>query len=164
MAAPGAHVIARGDFSAGLSRSWPKGFVSSGDYRRLEFADAHVDVVAPGVEYYLSTCPVWLSATFSESRTRFNATGRTASNRSLLIQYHQQVAAPATIRLGFARGNESFAAVALDQIGTFGANTLVGGVDLRLTRRSSLGASYSYQWRSSGATQQTAGVGLSLRR
>src|SRR5207244_1234538 len=39
---PGAHVIARGDYSGGVSRSWSNGFVINADYRRLLFADANV--------------------------------------------------------------------------------------------------------------------------
>jgi YaiO family outer membrane protein len=165
MFAPGAHFVARRDLSGGLSRSWTNGFVLNADYRRLDFADAHVNVATPGVEYYVAHRPVRLSASLSESRTRFTAGGRpTAANHSFMIQYHQQVAAPAALRVGYARGNESFAALSIDQIGTFRANTVLGGFDIRLTPASSLSASYTFQQRSNGATQQTVGLGVSVRR
>ena len=162
---PGARAIARRDYSGGASRSWPNGLVVNGDYRRLVVADAHVDVASPGLEYYFANRPVWVQAAVAESWTRVAGTGQPrAANRSFLFRYHQQVAAPVVIHLGYARGNESFAALTIDQIGVFRANTLTSGGDIRLSIRCSLGLSYAFQQRSNGAAERTFAVAVSVRR
>jgi YaiO family outer membrane protein len=164
MFAPGAGVIARADLSAGLSRAWSNGVVVNGDYRRLEFAGVHVDVASPGLEYYVPHRSLWLSATMFQSWTRFDRSPAAVSNRAFAVQCRQQVAAPAALRIGYARGNESFAAVSIDRIGTFLANTYFGGVDIRITAASNLTTSYAFQQRSNGAVAHTVGIGLNLRR
>lgn len=165
MFAPRSTVLARQDYSVGFSRSWPGGFVVGGDYRRLELDDVHVHIVSPGVEYYFADRPVWLQGVFSESRTTFDAPVRTrALNPSILLRYNQQLSETLVMHVGYARGQESFAALSIDQLGRFRANTYSGSVDIRVSPASSIALSYAHQERSSGARQRTFGIGVSLRK
>lgn len=162
--APGATVLASGEYSAGFSRSWARGVVLTADYRRAELVDVDLHVVSPGVEYYVPGRPIWLQALVSESFTYFNAPiDSRVSSTALMLRYNQQVAAPLLVRAGYAAGRESFAAVSIDQIGSFRASTYSGGMDVRLHPACVVGIDYSYQQRSSGATQQTFGISVSFR-
>jgi len=164
MFAPGATVLATEEYSAGFSRSWAGGFALTADYRRAELADVDFHIVSPGVEYYVRGRPIWVQAVVSGSFTHFNAPIDTqVASPALMLRYNQQVAAPLLLRAGYAAGRESFAAVSIDQIGSFRANTYSGGMDVRLHPACSVGIDYSYQRRSSGATQQTFGLTVSLR-
>lgn len=164
MVAPGATVLARREYSAGFSRAWAGGFALTADYRRAELADVDLHIVSPGVEYYVPGRPIWVQAVVSGSFTHFDAPIDTrVASPALMLRYNHQVAAPIVLRAGYAAGRESFAAVSIDQIGSFRANTYSGGMDVRLHPACSVGVDYSYQRRSSGATQQTLGISVSLR-
>jgi YaiO family outer membrane protein len=164
MFAPGARVLARQDYSAGLSRSLPRGFVIGGDYRRLQLRDAHVDVASPGFEYYLASRPVWVQAIVSESWTQVDEPVQArAPNPSMLLRYNQQLSNAFLMHLGYARGQESFATLSIDQLGRFRANTYSASVDIRMRPAWALGLSYAHQQRSSGSRQRTVGVNVSVR-
>ena len=150
MIAPGTAVLAQQDYSAGVSRSLPRGLVISGDYRRLQLRDAHVDVASPGLEYYLPGQPVWLQAIYSESRTQFHTPAHSgALNPSITIRYNEQLGRALVVHAGYAHGQESFATLSVDQLGRFRANTYSGSVDITMSAACSLGLSYAHQQRSS---------------
>lgn len=165
MFAPGATVLARQDYSAGFSRTLPRGFVVGADYRNLQLVDALVHVASPGVEYYVAHRPVWLQAVFSESWTRFDAPVQAhARNSSVLLRYNQQVGDPLVLHVGYAKGDESFAALSIDRLGSFRANTYSGGVDVRIDPARLLAISYADQERSSGARERTLEISVKFRK
>jgi YaiO family outer membrane protein len=164
MFARDATVIARREYAAGFSRPWRRGVVLGGDYRHLDFADVHVHVASPGLEYYVADRPVWVQAVWSHSWTQFGSSvAAWAHNDSVLLRYNEQIAQPLVVHLGYAHGNESFTALSIDQVGRFRANTYSGGLDMTVTPACSIALSYVHQQRSSGAHQRTFGVSVSFR-
>ena len=171
MIAPGTAVLTQQDYSAGVSHVLPRGLVLGGDYRRLQLRDAHVDVVSPGMEYYVPGHPVWLQAIYAESRTQFHTPAQSrALNPSILIRYNEQLGRAFVVHAGYAYGQESFATLSVDQLGRFRANTYSGSVDMRMSAACSLGLSYAYQQRFAGSEKtrptdvRTLGVTVSVRR
>ena len=101
----------------------------------------------------------------SESWTRFDAPVPThARNPSVLLRYNQQIRDPLILHVGYAEGNESFATLSIDRLGTFRANTYSVGVDVKIDSACSLAISYADQERSSGARERTFDVSVSLRK
>lgn len=164
MVGPNATVIARNEYTAGLSHPWRGSTVIGADYRELSFADGRVHVASPSLEYYFTKHPAWAQAVWSHSWTEFTAAGARAQDDSILLRYHHDVARPLAAHFGYARGNESFAGLSIDRIGRFRANTYIGGVDIRLRSVCSIGFSYADQWRSNGARQRTFAIGMSLQQ
>jgi YaiO family outer membrane protein len=165
MAAPNATVIAQEEYTAGFSRPWRRGAVIGADYRQVNFADVRVHVASPSLEYYFVNRPAWAQAVWSHSWTDFDTQAAVrAHNDSLLLRYNEPIGRTLVVSVGYARGNESFAALSIDRIGRFGANTYMGAVDLRVTSRCSIGLSFADQRRSSGTRQRTFATTLSLRQ
>ncbi len=164
MLAPGAKVLARQDYTAGFAYSLPKGIVVSTDYRHMRFSDALVHVASPSIEYYFEK-PISLQATFYQAWTRYAAPGLSmAISRSFSIRYSHQLNRVMLFHAGYARGNESFSALSVDRLGKFEAKTLSGGIDFRISRSYVTGVFYSYQFRSTGSHQKSAGIRLTLRK
>ena len=68
------------------------------------------------------------------------------------------------LHVGYAEGDESFATLSIDRLGTFRANTYSGGVDVRIDSACSIAISYADQKRSSGARERTFDISVSLRK
>jgi YaiO family outer membrane protein len=164
MLGPGAVALPRHDYTAGFSRALPGRLVLGADYRFLRFQPADVLIVSPTFEFYLNGGS-WLHGVYSRSRTSYRAaSGLRTSNDSVLGQYFQQVARRVVMRVGYARGHDSFTALSADRLGRFRAHTYLGGMDVKLSSACSIGLFYGYQDRSSGSHQNTAGFQLVLRR
>ena len=162
MLAPGATVVATQDYTTGFATGLPRGMAVGADYRYLRFEVDQAHVLAPFLEYYFES-PAWVRAVFYKSWTEFQPSGVVDSNASFLLRYYQQVTQPMLINVGFAHGSESFSALSVDRLGQFVANTYLGGVDFELTPAYSVGLHYSYQRRSDGNSQNTFGIGLTIR-
>ncbi|MEE8462539.1 MAG: tetratricopeptide repeat protein [Acidobacteriota bacterium] len=162
MLAPGATVLAAQDYTAGFSRALPRGMAVGADYRYLRFEADQAHVLAPLFEYYFER-PAWVRAVFYKSWTKFQPSGVVDSNEAFMLHYYQQITQPMLVNVGFAHGSESFSPLSVDRIGQFVANTYFGGVDFKLTPAYSVGLHYSYQGRSDGNSQNTFGIGLTIR-
>ena len=88
---PGATVVARGEYTGGISRTLPHRFVLDGDYRYLGFKTAEAHIAAPSLSYYFAK-PRWIQV------TSYSAWARLGTNQhftnSWLFRYYQQVARP----------------------------------------------------------------------
>jgi len=162
MLAPGATSLAAQDYSAGFAWALPRGMAVGADYRYLGFEADQAHVLSPFIEYYFES-PAWVRAVFYKSWTEFQLSGVVESNESFMLHYFQQINQPMLVNVGFARGSESFSALSVDRLGQFVANTYLGGVDFTLTPAYSVGFHYSYQGRSDGNSQNTFGIGLTIR-
>ena len=163
MLAPGATALAAQDYSAGFAWALPRGMAVGADYRYLGFEADQAHVFSPFFEYYFAERPAWVRAVFYKSWTEFQPSGVVDSNESFLLHYYEQITEPMLINVGFAHGSESFSALSVDRLGQFVANTYFGGVDFKLTPAYSVGLHYSYQGRSDGNSQNTFGIGLTIR-
>lgn len=157
-------ILARNEFSGGVSRALPRGLSAGVDYRLLRFAEARVNAISPSLEYYFRQ-PIWLQVVLNRTWTSFRQTpGLDAADFSFVAQYHQQVTSFARIRAGYARGNESYAGVSIDRLGRFEANTWIAGGDFKLSPSFSVGPFCAFQYRSNDRRQQTFGFNLTVRR
>ena len=163
MLAPGATVLAAQDYTARFTWALPRGMVVGADYRYLRFETDQAHVLVPSLEYYFVERPAWVRAAFYKSWTEFQPSGVVDSNASFLLHYYEQITQPMLVNVGFAHGSESFSALSVDRLGQFVANTFLAGVDFKLTPAYSVGLHYSYQGRSDGNSQNTFGIGLTIR-
>jgi YaiO family outer membrane protein len=164
MLAPGAGIVARQDYTGGFAYLFPKGIVVSTDYRHMRFSNALVHVASPSIEYYFEK-PVWLQAAFYQAWTRYAAPGLpVAGSRAFSVRYNHQLNRAMLFHAGYARGNESFSALSVDRLGKFEAKTVTGGIDFRTSSSFVTGVFYSYQFRSTGSHQKSAGISLTLRK
>jgi YaiO family outer membrane protein len=164
MLGPGAVVIPRQEYTAGISRSLPRRFVLDADYRLLRFRAANVHLLSPALSYYFAK-PAWVTATLYNSWTAWR-TGTVAgrTNYSWLAQVYRQVARPVVLHAGYARGNESFEAISIDSLSVFQAKTYIAGADIRLSRAYSAELFCAYQTRSNRTHQTSFGVNFTVRQ
>lgn len=159
-----AQVLPRQSASAGLSLAFPGGWVVSGDYRHLRFEDPVVHVVSPALEYYFER-PAWIRLAFfrSWSHHRISPTPDVTDN-AFAVQYNHRFGTRMTGFAGYARGNESYADLSIDRVGSIAANTYSVGGTLALSNTISTRVFYSYREASGGNDQNSFGVSLTLLR
>jgi len=161
---PGAVVIPRHEYTAGLAHKLPRRFVFDADYRFLRFRAADVYLISPALSYYFAT-PAWLTATIYNSWTTWRAAEAPGStHQSWLVRYYRQVAKPVILHAGYARGNESFVALSIDRLGLFQANTYLAGAAVRFSPGYSAELYGAYQTRSNGSRQTSFGVNFMVRQ
>ena len=158
---PGATVVPRGEYTAGISRTLPHRFVLDGDYRYLGFKAADAHIAAPALSYYFAK-PRWIQVTSYSAWARLGA--KQHFSNSWLFRYYQQVARPLRLHAGYARGNESFEAFSIDKLAVFEANTYLAGADVDLSRTYAAGIFCVHQRRSNGFRETSAGFSLTLRK
>ncbi len=146
-----------------LAKPGEKGFFRGLEtaYRQHWFwyADAQILALTGSVLLYLPREWTW-SLSVTGARSRFPAAGaewRPSGVTRFGIPVRHQV----TANLFFGVGTENFARV--DQIGSFSARTLGGGLRYQLTRRQDITGSVAYQNRSQARTQTSFGLNYGLR-
>jgi YaiO family outer membrane protein len=161
---PGAVVVPRQEYTAGVSRSLPRRFAMDVDYQFLRFRAADVHLISPAISYYFAK-PVWVTATAYGSSTAWrDGVQPRRANGSGLVQIYHQVAKPILIHAGYARGSESFQALSVDRLGVFGANTYLAGSEFRVTSAYSFELFYAYQSRSDRSHQTSFGLNVTVRK
>lgn len=164
MNGPGAVVVPRQEYTAGVSHALPKHFAFDLDYQLMRFRAADVHVASPVLTYYF-TKPVWVSMTYDNGWTEWrDGAAPQAVNHSWLGQYYQQVAKPLVLHVGFARGGEDFETLTVDRLGVFLANTYLAGADFPISRGYSVELFCSYQTRSNDQHQTSFGVNFTAKR
>jgi len=158
---PGATVVARGEYTGGISRTLPHRFVLDGDYRYLGFKAAEAHIAEPSLSYYFAK-PRWIQVTSYSAWTRVGTSGHFTN--SWLFRYYQQVTRPLRLHAGYARGNESFEALSIDKLSVFEANTYLAGADVDFSRTLTAGLFCVHQRRSNGFRETSAGFSLTLRK
>lgn len=150
--APGADVLPRQSYGAGVSRRVAP-FVLSADYAYQSYRDAGVHQVGPGVELYMGR---WLvAARYRYAVTRFAGTAVSADDHAGSLALGFFYAGTSLIRVFAATGGESFTQPSRDLIGRFDAHTV--GLAWRhfLTPGLGLEALYARQDRSGGGHQDS---------
>lgn len=114
--APGAEVLPRGSFGAGVTALAVRGLLLSADYRHDAYADAEVHHVGPSLEWYAG--PWLLAARYRYTATRFDGVSSTAGDHTGLLSVGYQYGLANIVRVfGFA-GGESFGEPSRDRIGS----------------------------------------------
>jgi YaiO family outer membrane protein len=164
MLGPGAVVVPRQEYTAGVSRSLLRRFAMDVDYRLLRFRAADVHLISPAISYYFAK-PIWVTATAYGSSTAWrDGVQSPRANGSGLVQVYHQVAKPVLLHAGYARGSESFQALSVDRLGVFGANTYLAGSEFRFTSAYSFELFYAYQSRSDRSHQTSFGLNVTVRK
>jgi YaiO family outer membrane protein len=161
---PGAIVVPRQEYTAGVSHALPKHFALDLDYQLMRFRAADVHIASPVLTYYV-TKPVWVSATYDNSWTEWRS-GVTPGqiSHSWVAQYYEQVAKPVVLHVGFARGSEDFEALTVDRLGVFQADNYLAGVEIKISRGYSADLFCSYQVRSDHEHQTSFGVNFTAKQ
>lgn len=161
---PGASALPRHDYTAGVSVAARKRLLLGFDYRYLNFSPASVHVASPMAEYYFKK-PVWVQLAFHQSWTIYRQSRLPRQpNQSYGFQYFHQVAKPVLLKAGYAYGNESVQGFSVDQLGKFLAHNVSVGADLKASKALTIAVSYTRQRRSGGATVDSIGAGIVVRR
>jgi len=159
--APGAEVLPRQAYGVGLSRVVARGLVLHADYEYLDFLDANVHQVGPGVELYAGR---WLVAgRYRYSSTRFSATPSAVGNDAGSVSLGYVYSGPSLVRIFWAAGAESVAQPSRDVIGEFHAHTVGGSWRHFFTPRLGLEVAYAHQNRSNGIHQDAFSLRLVQR-
>jgi YaiO family outer membrane protein len=149
--APGAEVLPRQVYGAGVSRVVARRLVLHADYEYLDFLDANVHQVGPGVELYAGH---WLlAARYRYSSTRFSDTPSAVGNDAGSVSLGFVYGGLSLVRIFAAAGAESVAQPSRDVIGAFHAHTVGGSWRHFVTPRLGLEVAYAHQNRSNGIHQ-----------
>jgi YaiO family outer membrane protein len=160
-AAPGAQVLPRQAYGIGLSRVVARRLVLHADYGYLDFLDANVHQLGPGLELYAGH---WLLAgRYTWSSTRFSAAPPAVGNDAGSVSLGYVYGAASLVRVFAASGAESFSEPSRDVIGEFHAHTFGGSWRHFFTPRLGLDLAYGHQNRSNGIHQDAFSVRLVQR-
>jgi YaiO family outer membrane protein len=159
--APGAEVLPRGTYGAGVASTLGH-LVLGADYAFFDYRDAEVHQVGPTAEVYLGSH--WLAAArYRYSSTSFSLGGPAVGNHggSFTLGY---LYGPANlVRVFGGVGGESFAGPSRELVGSFDAVTVGFGWRHYLGPRLGLELAYARQDRSTELTQDSWSVGLVQR-
>jgi tetratricopeptide (TPR) repeat protein len=144
LAGPGNTTLARADASAAIIH-YAGAFEWGLGVRALAFSGTGVAAVSPGLAWDVDR---WrLDARYSYSRTRFDDSGQTAGDHSVLLRETWRTSRRLALVAAYAYGIESFERLTAERAGSFGATTLAAG--LRVAAPSAeLHATWEHQWRS----------------
>lgn len=141
-----------------ISTSWIKGMEVSYLQHWWWYQGAHVLTLSSTQLYYLPRGWIW-SITATGARSGFTNTGIEwvpSGSTRLTFPLHRDV----TGNVAFADGTEDFAQV--DQIGSFSARTLAGGLRYGFAPRQDISGYVAWQERTGGATQNSFGVSYGI--
>jgi YaiO family outer membrane protein len=159
--APGAEVLPRQTVGLGLGQRLGSRLVLNADYTYLDFGNAEVHLLGPGLELYAGH---WLLAgRYGYSSTRFAGVQAAVGNHAGSVALGYLYGAANLVRIFAAAGAESFALPSRDVIGEFDAHTIGGDWRHFLTARLGFAVLYAHQDRSDGTNQDSYGLGLVQR-
>lgn len=159
--APGAEVLPRQTYGLDLSRKIGRHLVLDAGYGFLDYRDADVHQVGPGLELYAGR---WLLAgRYRYTTTRFEGSGATVDDHSGSVSVGYTYGSSSIFRIFAAAGGESFTQPSRELIGRFDAHAV--GLAWRHFLTPSLGveALYAHQDRSDGRNQDSYSMRV-LRR
>jgi YaiO family outer membrane protein len=159
-AAPGAEILPRGSYGAGVAL--PLGHLVLGaDYALHDYLDADVHLVGPSVELYLGH---WLAAArYRYSSTRFSPGGPAVGNHGGSVAIGYLYGPANTVRVFGGVGGESFSGPSRELVGSFDAVTLGLAWRHYLANRLGVELVYARQDRSTGRDQDSWSVGVVRR-
>jgi YaiO family outer membrane protein len=144
----GGDIVAKLDWSVGISRKVRRGLVLGADYRHIGFRSLKVDAAIANVDYYFEK-PVWLQTSYAANRTSSDLTP------SILMRVNSRIRKNMTVSAGYAHGTEVFQLALPTQFGTFSQDSYIGGLNLDLTRKNRLETTYTLGRRTTGIFQNT---------
>jgi YaiO family outer membrane protein len=160
--APGAEVLPRHTFGLGVGQRLGSRLVLNTDYTYLDFRNAQVHLVGPGLELYAGRH--WLLAgRYGYSSTRFSGAESAVGNHAGSVALGYLYGAANLLRVFAAAGAESFTLRSRDVIGQFQAHTIGGAWRHFLTPRLGFEVLVAHQDRSDGTNQDSYGLRLVQR-
>jgi hypothetical protein len=132
VAAEVVHVVGLFEIGAGL--------------RRMSYAGAGVTAVSPVLSW--DTDLHRIDGRYSYSRSRFDDTGKSPGDHSVLVRETWRAWRRASINIAYAYGIESFENLTVDRLGSLRTTTLAGGLQFRLPSLTTLTTTWEHQWRS----------------
>lgn len=160
--APGAEVLPRQSYGLGLGQRLGPRMVLYADYTFVDFRDAEVHQLGPGLELYTGRHWV-LAGRYGYSSTHFSGTQAAVGNHTGSLALGYLHGADDQLRLFVAAGAESFTQPSRDVIGQFHAHTI--GVAWRhfVSPRLGFAVLYAHQDRSDGTNQDSYSLRLVQR-
>jgi YaiO family outer membrane protein len=159
--APGAEVLPRQDYGAGVSLVLARALVLHADYEYLDFLDANVHQVGPAAELYVGH---WLVAgRYRYSSTRFSDTPSAVGNDAGLASLGYVYGGWSLVRVFVVAGAESVNQPSREVIGEFHAHTIGGSWRHFFSPRLGAELTYAYQDRSNGIHQNAFSLRLVQR-
>jgi YaiO family outer membrane protein len=160
-AAPGAEVLPRGTFGAGIGGTLGH-LVLGADYFFHHYLDTEVHQVGPTAELYLGSH--WLAAArYRYTSTRYSIGGPAVGNHGGSFSLGYLYGPANLVRLFGAVGGESFSAPSRELVGSFDATTVGLAWRQYLTARLGLELTYARQDRSTDVRQDAWSLGLIQR-
>lgn len=149
----GFDIVAKLDWSVGISHKVGRGLVLGADYRHIAFRSLKVDAVIADVDYYFEK-PVWIQTSYATNRTTSELTP------SILMRVNSRIRKNVTVSAGYGHGTEVFQLALPTQFGTFSQDSYIGGLNLDLTRKNRLETNYTLGRRATGILQNTFVIAL----
>jgi YaiO family outer membrane protein len=144
----GGDIVAKLDWSVGISHKVHRGVVLGADYRHIAFRSLKVDAAIADVDYYFEK-PIWIQTSYSADRTSTDLTP------SILLRVNSRLRKNMTVSAGYAHGTEVFQLALPTQFGTFSQDSYIGGINLDLTGTTRLEGTYTLGRRTTGILQNT---------
>ncbi len=144
---PKGEVVAEQTYGIGFTRRISSRFDLIGSYRFLKFQEANIQIVSPGLTWYI-TGRANLSLLYYVSRTSFEGNSARPINHSALVKLAYSLSERASAYTYFATGSESFETITIDRIGKLSANSYGFGIQHRITPRFGIRLGYEFQDRS----------------
>lgn len=151
---PKGEVVAEQTYGMGLTRRISSRFDLIGAYRFLKFEEANIQIVSPGLTWYI-TDRANLSLLYYLSRTSFEGNSARPINHSALVKLAYSLSERASAYTYFATGSESFETITIDRIGKLSANSYGFGIQHRITPRFGIKFGYEFQDRSGPNSQHS---------
>ena len=139
----GGDIVAKLDFSAGISHKVAPGLVLGADYRHIAFRSTKVDSAIGSLEYYFEK-PIWIQTSYAANRIEDRITP------SLLLRFNSRVRKNLTMNIGYGHGTEVFQLALPTEFGNFKRDSYIGGISLVLTRKTRAETTYTLARRSTG--------------
>lgn len=149
----GGDIVAKLDWSVGVSRKVRRGLVLGADYRHIAFRSLKIDAAIADVDYYFER-PVWIQTSYAANRISTELTP------SILLRINSRVRKNVTLSGGYGHGTEVFQLALPTQFDSFRQDSYIGGINLDLTRKNRLETTYTLGRRTTGILQNTFVIAL----
>jgi YaiO family outer membrane protein len=153
---PGAEVLPRGSWSAGIGGTVARGVVVGAEYALDDYSDARVHGPALLAELYVGRGLA--AARYRYASTRFDVAGADVGEHGGLVSAGYTYGAENLVRLFAGAGGEAFSQPSRDRIGRFTAHTVGAAWRHWVTPALGLEAVYARQDRSDGGRRHSYGL------
>ena len=159
----GERPILKQDISGGLAVILPRGFVVSGDYRRLNVLNSTTHVVSPTIEYTQKNGSHWQATIYKSWQPYSTSSNNTASSQTLLMRYDRQISIPLKAGFIWTHTRQQLSSQAHSTVTNYVRNGYSIAAEYAISSRASVNVNYGFFKNTGGASQNVIGISLTTK-